>query len=68
MLLRRGIAPKVFMNVGLGSLLLAETTQFVIRHTHRSASDVADGVIGFFFGVSIASMLVWVATGRRKPR
>ena len=61
MFLRKRIAPKIFMMLGFVALVAADTSFMIVRHSHRSAGPMADGVTGFLFGSAIASPLVWVS-------
>jgi hypothetical protein len=46
MFARTQAAPRVFRMVGLGSLALANVAQMLLRHYHRPAGDLGDGLLG----------------------
>ena len=53
---------KTMMRVGMASLVLASLARWFLHPNAFLSADWTDGVTGFLYGVSIASMLVSLRT------
>ena len=66
MLLRRPMNPTVVLRLGLIALIVANVAHFMIQRSGRPASNTADALTGFLFGLAIGCLLLAIYLGRRK--
>ena len=64
MLLRKQVNPNLVLRVGLIALIVANVTQFLLQRTHV-ASDTADPLAGFLFGLAIGCLLLAIYMKRK---
>ena len=57
--------PNVLMMIGLVFLVLADTTRYLVRW-HVMTVDHSDGLMGFFMGIAIGTLLLSVSKRARE--
>lgn len=54
------------LRIGMAALLLASLSKWFLPRSHALSPDLADGVTGFLYGVSIATLVLWMVMKNRR--
>jgi hypothetical protein len=69
MLLRKNVAPRTLIRIGMMAFAIANITGWALRRQHVMGEDRLDAINGFLLGIAIATMLLGVwRLGRGAPR